>query len=1382
MIKKLIAGVFALSFGLVARATTVVTNGTEVTITADAAYTYPERIDSAITKLTVTASTGNPVVTLAACDDSFTGNVSLEGKAYLGFNATTFAGSTATDNATLTLGNGTCIWFNGVIVQPNEIPWKLVVPSGSLAYIRTMTNYDDGSDSAKKANHWRGSVEVAGELRVFGTGSASFYGTGTHSYLWFDGNVSGAGKIATWEQPNATIGHSNGMLAFGNATKEKRIAKFETRFGPTLFFDVGDFRKTDSGEMLIFRNQSPNVHVNMSVVGHSAFTAAGLIKLQKCGGLDIFDGAAVTGAVMVAGTGVSEYSTLYVKNGGSLYWKANPTANAYNYVGYADGTASFNPAKNNLNAPADGFVYMEGAASSIYNEGPLFFGYRSRGYYEQRGGTFTSKPGVRIVLADARARNVPESASHAQMMISGGTFTADQVFLCGTSNGMTQWVDGFADLTVKGTGTVMTVNQITAQVQRETQSGYPTDGTGRGTTGFVNIKSGAVLAAKHIMRDTGGNNWPALFNSKKTYKMSKWYMNFDGGTVKPLEAGEFFASSNGDTTVSWRIPDRATVYAGGAAIDTDGRDVSWSAPLLKPSGKSLDLSFKTFTYPAIDPATGVAPVTGRHGPARVRVRFCPEDDPTDNKYATSASLWATTTATDMRSYGFNGVEVTAPGNDLPDQVLVVADDYLNAASLTNTVATVAAATTGGFTKKGAGTLTLKGANTWGGTTRIEAGALAFTDAAGLPAGTVEIASSALANGVTPLKVVKYTGGEIHIVGATLDDAWFQKQAKILVSDTALTLTPTVKLYGADGAELDTTGWILDRSTDGKVVKFGKVRTEDLTIANADTARGTIDKTGTFAVTNGEVVAVAATPNGHALLGWTVNGEFVAASGLTYDYRTDLAKGTLSLSPVFSTNLYVNASMPNDSGDGMTPATAKKTLAAIMACNVLPGDVVLAAEGDYNEGEVLNSAKGAYIYVASSYADMYSRVKVPDGVTLKASGARERTKIWGRWHASNQRHGPVYGNGKDVFPATTNNALRGVVLGHNSVLDGFTVTNGCATGSSGNLRDDNVGGGIIGFRATDANGASYVRNCTITGSGERNGAVWGCLLENCYLYDNQCSSDGSQCVHSRLVSCIIYNNSNVAFSSHDGIYGSTIIETSGNPTAHIHEFESTFPVVNSIVMFKIDANQSAYTVDNWHNCVVQMERQGKTILSGSCSNIKTNTLAECLLDAKDWYAPKAGSPAIDWGDASLMADVGGLPQADYRGGQRVWNAVVDVGCNEYAQTNEFSAAICGKGAKVSGASEMTELNGEAIDIPNGETLSITWKGRAAGETAKLTVSALTGSLKVYCGGELLQTIGAVGTHTIESVAATTELMLVAEDGTATITSFKPDRPGLILIFR
>ena len=116
-----------------------------------------------------------------------------------------------------------------------------------------------------------------------------------------------------------------------------------------------------------------------------------------------------------------------------------------------------------------------------------------------------------------------------------------------------------------------------------------------------------------------------------------------------------------------------------------------------------------------------------------------------------------------------------------------------------------------------------------------------------------------------------------------------------------------------------------------------------------TAQGTVKPSGILTVGDGESITFTATVNdaAHSLVGWLVDGERVETTSLTYVYTVDYAKPAFSISPIFTTDLYVDASKTDDSGDGASPATAKKTLAAIAALAV-EGDTIHAAAGDYNE--------------------------------------------------------------------------------------------------------------------------------------------------------------------------------------------------------------------------------------------------------------------------------------------------------------------------------------------------------------------------------------------------------------------------------------------------
>ena len=130
---------------------------------------------------------------------------------------------------------------------------------------------------------------------------------------------------------------------------------------------------------------------------------------------------------------------------------------------------------------------------------------------------------------------------------------------------------------------------------------------------------------------------------------------------------------------------------------------------------------------------------------------------------------------------------------------------------------------GGLTKRGAGTLTLTRANTYGGATRLEGGTLAD----GLPGGAVEFPAAALmaANGTTPLlTAVRYTGGALRVTEAnTLDVETWRGMKKVATFDQPLASLPSVAFVNADGTAADSGAWIFNLTDGGKSITFGYAR-------------------------------------------------------------------------------------------------------------------------------------------------------------------------------------------------------------------------------------------------------------------------------------------------------------------------------------------------------------------------------------------------------------------------------------------------------------------------------------------------------------------------------------------------------------------------------
>jgi len=537
-----------------------------------------------------------------------------------------------------------------------------------------------------------------------------------------------------------------------------------------------------------------------------------------------------------------------------------------------------------------------------------------------------------------------------------------------------------------------------------------------------------------------------------------------------------------------------------------------------------------------------------------------------------------------------------------------------------------------------------------------------------------------------------------------------------------------------------------------------------------------------------------------LLGYSENGseEFIQPTGPERSIvwtATDMSTSSVSYVAVYGTNWYVNATRGSDiTGTGYTPSTATKTFASLFSHDVRSGDVVHAAEGTYDTVDVRGTKKGdAVYYTSKSVVDLYCRVKVPDGVTLKADGRREKTVIKGRWHSSdgNPRWGPVYGSGTITPENTPNYAVRGVMLGHNSVLDGFTVENGCATGSAGQVRDDNSGGGVIGFRYDNAQGPSYVRNCTIHGGGSRDAAgIAGCVVESCYLYNHTVTSYSSDFYNSRIINCLVKNSSNSGIGMHLGIYGSTFIETSFNNSAQAGPYmsvsEGKYAVVNSIIITPDIITESVMTHKNWHNNIISWKKSNH-VLDSSCDNIRTNTLEECGLDANNYYKPLEGSIAIDTGDMSWLntAKFGDVSNVrDFVGIQRVYNGQVDLGCHELDMRPKYRDDLKHYKIAVAEASPLVyETEDRHVRLENGTSLVIKWPGSGSTYVAYFDKEG-SGTLTVTNeDGVIVGRSSAEGegqNFRIKASGDDTELTFTYEgEGGATLMPFYTDGGALII---
>ena len=396
---------------------------------------------------------------------------------------------------------------------------------------------------------------------------------------------------------------------------------------------------------------------------------------------------------------------------------------------------------------------------------------------------------------------------------------------------------------------------------------------------------------------------------------------------------------------------------------------------------------------------------------------------------------------------------------------------------------------------------------------------------------------------------------------------------------------------------------------------------------------------------------------------------------------------------FATDWYVDANNGNDSWDGTTAAipsqevidqcTAqgvpvhgpRKTLHAMMSDEcVQPGHVVKAAEGDYNEGGVVNGTKLTV-----------NRVQIKAGVKLVATGSRDATFITG--------------SGGSGTGAYTNGAVRCVNFlaptgdeGY-GIVRGFTLRDGRTAPSS---TKENGGASI---------GAGLLVDCVLENNGCGEAARGGTMKGGTALRCHFKSCDNSYLAHSSssLIDSVILVGSDFLLYQGCKAYNCTFV---GNSYVRAgYTYNCLF-----IGSGAGNASQKKFTeTATSHKNTFSRSAFHET----SCTTNETCrvvTAEETPYDATT-FRPLAGSVAIDAGDMSYYVDAtNGWKAAwlaecgkDYYGGERVANGTIDVGCGEVQTKGDVSLSIVDEstGLVVDGAEIGT------TNVATGSSLEITF---------------------------------------------------------------------------
>ena len=694
-------------------------------------------------------------------------------------NGTGAATWPALNGKTITLNDGAQMMHYMLRDAPTAT-WKVVVPEGAAARF----NLHGNNDKTRAYVYYP--FEVDGTLYLH-ENDGSIFSTRLLS------EMTGGGKVICESKQGKSRAKAEGVMRFetlSGHSYDRQMGALSVTCGTleisNLTVNVTNIYKAagnalyDTAETIIGGADYDRFAATLRLVGDTHFSGgddqpakhAIMVGCDKYGILDVSGGATVSNMIYMARKN-GDYGAVWLSGAQSeIYWPS--TSSSRSLIG-DEGYGCM--------MMADGKVTITGANVLLGRNG-------GSGYWVQTNGTTTVYDNPFWL-----GRPHGSDTSSADLHVSGGLFDArNKIRLLYPDSG-SNWKNARAVVTVGGGTVPATIQTTDLEVYTSTNLA--------GAAAIVNVNSNGTLKANRIGFVMSPNG--ALTAPGKTSPETRFYLNFNGGTL-------VFAADTAHFSYSAaRVPHRTVVYAGGAVLDTAGHDVGFDAALIRPQGKGV----ASLALPAAQMDTNECYI----GASRI--------------YANTEAGWSFTglTCFNPSRRSVEGAVVTCPGYDLPDDdalAVNVLSRMRNARACTFTLADLP--TTGGVTKKGAGTLTLHGANTYGGTTRVEAGTLAFAAAGGYPGGDLEIPAAAITtNGVAFVTAVDFAlaaGRKIRITGAeTLDSNTFGK-ARTLVSTTSAMspdLPTKLELVDSAGQTMEAPVWKLNLNPSGTALTFGASR-------------------------------------------------------------------------------------------------------------------------------------------------------------------------------------------------------------------------------------------------------------------------------------------------------------------------------------------------------------------------------------------------------------------------------------------------------------------------------------------------------------------------------------------------------------------------------
>ena len=380
------------------------------------------------------------------------------------------------------------------------------------------------------------------------------------------------------------------------------------------------------------------------------------------GALEILDGCAITGRVVVGGRIWGADGAIYQRGGHVTALGNHSSVDKGTIVG------------RTVAGSGDCLGYYELSGGELVSRGYFTIGYLNRGYFVQTGGKF--------VLT-----NAVDSSAKPQLSIGNGNGYGGSLCVFG----------GTFDASA-GKPSINASNSVDANPFSTVSVAGPTAYLDLGAE--ANRPGNSKTAVTLFTMCGGGRMRTRGFYKGNTN--STLIVNFNNGTFVPTQNGNGGAQ---DVFFNYRtlLPtyancqvDHVVVYPGGMTIDTDGKKDVYTYQVLEgATGGGVSGVLSTPIY-----NIGVAPVVRING---------------DGYGAVGVADY------DSVSNVMRGVKILAPGVGYTHATALLYADRDIIASYDCTIAENS--NTGGFTKTGEGSFILYATNTWGGATTVAGGTL-----------------------------------------------------------------------------------------------------------------------------------------------------------------------------------------------------------------------------------------------------------------------------------------------------------------------------------------------------------------------------------------------------------------------------------------------------------------------------------------------------------------------------------------------------------------------------------------------------------------------------------------------------------------------------------